>query len=161
MLPVYKVRAQNCFQQEQRHAVHVSELQPKHGQGSLNTTWTYDLDDDELTASGVPLLDDFTASVMHAVKECSGVELNRRIAGDQTESLSGIQSAPETQAPAGSIRRVLRCLSCVVVPRMYFIWKFQHYVTSYHQDVHVPPHMTIYNQVSGVSLFHFLPVLVG
>merc|ERR1719356_196078 len=45
--------------------------------------------------------------------------------------------------------------------RLYMIWKFQHYVTSYHQDTHVPPHFTLYNQVSGVSLFHFLPLLVG
>lgn len=45
--------------------------------------------------------------------------------------------------------------------RIYLIWKFQHYVTSYHQDTHVPPHFTIYNQVSGFSMFHFLPLLVG
>merc|ERR1712007_223533 len=32
---------------------------------------------------------------------------------------------------------------------------------SYHQDTHVPPHITLYNQVSGPSLFHFLPMLVG
>merc|ERR1712228_949769 len=49
----------------------------------------------------------------------------------------------------------------MINPRMYLIWKFQHYVTSYHQDTHVPPHFTIYNQVSGVSLFHFLPLLIG
>jgi len=35
------------------------------------------------------------------------------------------------------------------------------YCTSYHQDVHVPPHFTLYNQAQGVSLFHFLPLLVG
>eukprot|EP00413_Alexandrium_margalefii_P046351 CAMPEP_0204587708 /NCGR_PEP_ID=MMETSP0661-20131031/48205_1 /ASSEMBLY_ACC=CAM_ASM_000606 /TAXON_ID=109239 /ORGANISM="Alexandrium margalefi, Strain AMGDE01CS-322" /LENGTH=412 /DNA_ID=CAMNT_0051597453 /DNA_START=3 /DNA_END=1241 /DNA_ORIENTATION=- len=45
--------------------------------------------------------------------------------------------------------------------RLYMIWKFPHYVTTYHQDTHVPPHITIYNQVSGFSLFHFLPLLVG
>ena len=31
----------------------------------------------------------------------------------------------------------------------------------YHQDVHVPPHLTLYNQTSGASAFHFLPLLVG
>ena len=46
-------------------------------------------------------------------------------------------------------------------PRMYFLWKFENYATSYHQDVHVPPHFTLYNQISGCSVFHFLPVLIG
>ncbi|CAK0878993.1 unnamed protein product [Prorocentrum cordatum] len=45
--------------------------------------------------------------------------------------------------------------------RLYLIHLFQHYVTSYHQDTHVPPHFTIYNQVCGYSVFHFLPLLVG
>ncbi|CAK0813723.1 unnamed protein product [Prorocentrum cordatum] len=45
--------------------------------------------------------------------------------------------------------------------RLYLIWKFQHYVTSYHQDTHVPPHFTIYNQVCGYSVLNFLPLLVG
>lgn len=53
------------------------------------------------------------------------------------------------------------CNSVRLNHNMYLIWKFQQYVTSYHQDVHVPPHFTLYNQVSGVSLFHFLPLLVG
>ena len=45
--------------------------------------------------------------------------------------------------------------------RMYIIWKFPGYVTSYHQDTHVPPQITLYNQTSGQSVFHFLPMLVG
>eukprot|EP00965_Chrysotila_dentata_P230517 6197818-Pleurochrysis_carterae.AAC.1 len=45
--------------------------------------------------------------------------------------------------------------------RLYLIWKLQGYVTPYHQDVHVPPHLTLYNQVAGYSTFHFLPLLVG
>ncbi|GHP07849.1 hypothetical protein PPROV_000659100 [Pycnococcus provasolii] len=45
--------------------------------------------------------------------------------------------------------------------RLYLIWKLQGYCTPYHQDVHVPPHFTLYNQVDGVSTFHFLPLLVG
>lgn len=44
---------------------------------------------------------------------------------------------------------------------MYIIWKFPGYVTSYHQDTHVPPQITLYNQASGQSVFHFLPLLVG
>uniref|UniRef100_A0A7S3PJH1 Uncharacterized protein n=1 Tax=Aplanochytrium stocchinoi TaxID=215587 RepID=A0A7S3PJH1_9STRA len=44
---------------------------------------------------------------------------------------------------------------------MYLIWKFQNYATAYHQDTHVPPHYTLYSQISGVSVFHFLPILVG
>lgn len=32
---------------------------------------------------------------------------------------------------------------------------------SYHQDTHVFPHFTIYNQCSGQSVFHFLPILLG
>jgi len=46
-------------------------------------------------------------------------------------------------------------------PKLYLIWKQQGYATSYHQDTHVPPHLTWYNQVSGSSVFHFLPHLVG
>ena len=45
--------------------------------------------------------------------------------------------------------------------RLYLIWKLAGYCTPYHQDIHVPPHLTLYNQVSGVSTFHFLPLLVG
>ena len=46
-------------------------------------------------------------------------------------------------------------------PRLYLIWKLQGYCTPYHQDVHVPPHFTLYNQTSGAqssSLF-LLPLL--
>uniref|UniRef100_A0A7S1M700 Uncharacterized protein n=1 Tax=Alexandrium catenella TaxID=2925 RepID=A0A7S1M700_ALECA len=53
------------------------------------------------------------------------------------------------------------CGAVTLNPRLYMIWKFPHYATSCHQDTHVPPHITIYNQVSGYSLFHFLPLLVG
>jgi len=45
--------------------------------------------------------------------------------------------------------------------RFYLIWKFPEYLTPYHQDNHVPPHFTFYNQISGSSIFHFLPKLVG
>jgi len=45
--------------------------------------------------------------------------------------------------------------------RFYLIWKFPEYLTPYHQDIHVPPHFTFYNQMSGYSIFHFLPKLVG
>jgi hypothetical protein len=41
------------------------------------------------------------------------------------------------------------------------IWKMQHYCTPHHQDVHIPPHFTVYNQVCGLSTFHFLPLLLG
>ncbi len=44
---------------------------------------------------------------------------------------------------------------------LYLIWKLADYCTPYHQDVHVEPHFTCYNQVSGVSTFHFLPLLAG
>jgi len=44
---------------------------------------------------------------------------------------------------------------------LYLIWKLQNYVTSYHQDTHIFPHLTMYQQSSGYSVFHFLPVLVG
>jgi len=46
-------------------------------------------------------------------------------------------------------------------PRLYLIWKTAGYCTPYHQDVHVPPHFTLYNQTSGASAFHFLPLLLG
>ena len=45
-------------------------------------------------------------------------------------------------------------------PRLYLIWKTSGYCTPYHQDVHVPPHFTLYNQTSGAcpappaSAFH-------
>ena len=45
--------------------------------------------------------------------------------------------------------------------RLYLLWKFKHYVTSYHQDTHITPHFTLYSQTSGCSSFHFLPILVG
>lgn len=43
----------------------------------------------------------------------------------------------------------------------YFIWKFMNYATAYHQDQHTFPHLVLYNQTSGVSTFHFLPLLIG
>jgi len=46
-------------------------------------------------------------------------------------------------------------------PTLYFLWKFYQYATAHHQDTHVPPHYTIYNQISGYSCFHNLPLLVG
>ena len=45
-------------------------------------------------------------------------------------------------------------------PRLYLIWKLQRYCTPHHQDVHVPPHFTLYNQVSGASSFHFFRLVV-
>ncbi|CAK9006817.1 unnamed protein product [Durusdinium trenchii] len=60
------------------------------------------------------------------------------------------------------LRQLLKSSKPVELNRLlYLIWKLPHYVTSYHQDTHVPPHFTLYNQVSGVSIFHFLPVLLG
>ena len=44
---------------------------------------------------------------------------------------------------------------------IYMIFKFHHYCTCYHQDVHISPHFTMYSQTSGCSVFHFLPVLIG
>jgi len=46
-------------------------------------------------------------------------------------------------------------------PKLYLIWKFYQYVTSHHQDTHIPPHYTVYNQISGYSVFHNLPLLIG
>lgn len=117
-VPVFQVCPHNCFEQEQDHMMHVSKIEAREGQGSLNTTWTYIGD----STSRVEIMDSFCEAVDEAVGTCDDVQVNRRL---------------------------------------YMIWKFQHYVTSYHQDTHVPPHFTIYNQVSGFSLFHFLPLLVG
>jgi len=116
---LYSIPPENCFQQDQEHALPIAQLRPHDGQGSLNTTWFYD---EEYDTSGVQLLDEFHSIVHQTLHSCPAVRVN---------------------------------------PRMYLIWKFQHYVTSYHQDTHVPPHFTTYNQVSGVSLFHFLPLLIG
>ena len=44
---------------------------------------------------------------------------------------------------------------------LYLIWKGPGYMTAYHQDTHVRPQITIYNQLSGESVFHFLPPLLG
>eukprot|EP00924_Labyrinthula_sp_SR-Ha-C_P007204 maker-scaffold_8-snap-gene-12.57-mRNA-1 protein AED:0.00 eAED:0.00 QI:52/1/1/1/1/1/2/156/445 len=44
---------------------------------------------------------------------------------------------------------------------LFYIWKFQNYNTAYHQDVHTFPHYTFYSQYSGISVFHFLPPLIG
>ncbi|CAL1145991.1 unnamed protein product [Cladocopium goreaui] len=115
---VYTVCHENCFEQEHRVSMPVSELKPKERQGSLNTTWDYK----KMSRSGVELLDSYHDSVSKLLKPCAEVELNKLL---------------------------------------YLIWKLPHYVTSYHQDTHVPPHFTLYNQVSGVSIFHFLPVLLG
>ena len=118
-VPCYRVCPRNCFEQDQSSSQRLEELRPGDGQGSLNTTWDYEAEEQDC---GVDLLDEFHEDMDEVLSCCDQVRLNQR---------------------------------------MYLIWKFPHYMTSYHQDTHVPPHITFYNQVSGVSLFHFLPTLVG
>jgi len=43
----------------------------------------------------------------------------------------------------------------------YFIWKFAGYGTPTHQDIATVGPYTIYNQTSGISVFHNLPLLAG
>jgi len=50
----------------------------------------------------------------------------------------------------------------VELDRIFYIYKLGHYVTSYHVDDHSEnPLMSVYQQMSGYSVFHFLPVLIG
>lgn len=50
----------------------------------------------------------------------------------------------------------------VKIDRIFYIYKLGHYVTSYHVDDHAEnPLMSVYQQLSGYSVFHFLPVLIG
>ena len=111
--------------------------------GSLNTTWTYIRD----TPSSIEMLDDFYEEASSLAEPLPRVKAGQ--AGDKSAS------GEKSDEPAIPQRR------SVLNKRIYMIWKFPHYCTAYHQDTHVPPHFTLYNQCSGRSLFHFLPVLVG
>jgi len=46
-------------------------------------------------------------------------------------------------------------------PTVYMIPKTQYYTTSHHLDTHVAPHITLYQHLSGSSVFYFLPILYG
>jgi len=46
-------------------------------------------------------------------------------------------------------------------PHLYIIPKYPTYTTGHHQDVHVPPHVTLYQHLQGASRFYFLPQLFG
>ena len=104
--------------------------------GSLNTTWLYNEDDDDEEEIGEG--DDGGAA------RTSGVPL----LDSYFEQLDG--------AFYGVDRSSVR-----LNPRLFLIWKLAGYATAHHQDVHIQPHLTLYNQTSGVSTFHFLPLLVG
>jgi len=116
------------------------------GVGSLNTTFDF--------ASG---------------ESGSGMPLPERAAGDRPSSPEIVRGRARLGVPLldGYWER-LDDASYVVGegvarlnPRLYLIWKTSGYCTPYHQDVHVPPHFTLYNQTSGASAFHFLPLLLG
>jgi hypothetical protein len=44
---------------------------------------------------------------------------------------------------------------------LYIIPKYPIYTTNHHQDIHVEPHIVIYQHVQNSSLFYFLPILFG
>jgi len=44
---------------------------------------------------------------------------------------------------------------------LYIIPKYPTYTTNHHQDIHVEPHIVIYQHVEKSSLFYFLPILFG
>lgn len=143
---LYRVNAENAFHTEKQTETPVSELGPElrqrlasgdGGVGSLNTTFEYTGMESEATGDVAP--------ATSAEGSASGVELLDSFQAKLDETFYGLD-----------VEQLVR-----LNPRHYLIWKLQKYCTPHHQDVHVPPHFTLYNQVSGVSSFHFLPLLVG
>ena len=143
---LYRAKAENAFHNEKQTETPVAELGAElrrrlisgdGGVGSLNTTFEYTGADAETTGD--------VAVAPSAEGSASGVELLDNFQAKLDETLYGLD--------ADQLVRLN--------PRHYLIWKLQKYCTPHHQDVHVPPHFTLYNQVSGVSSFHFLPLLVG
>ena len=117
------------------------------GLGSLSTTFEYGgMAEDEAaaaSASGAASADVASASVSAA------------------QGMSGVPILDSYMSSLDEVAYVLGESTVRLNPRLYLIWKLQGYCTPYHQDVHVPPHFTLYNQASGQSTFHFLPLLVG
>lgn len=107
--------------------------------GSLNTTRLYDEEEDDDDANG--------AGNGGGATRPSGVPGVPLLDG-YWEKLDG--------AFYGVDRSSVR-----LNPRLFLIWKLPGYATAHHQDVHIQPHLTLYNQTSGASTFHFLPLLVG
>ena len=141
---LYRVKAANAFHTEKQTETPIAELgaelrqrleSGEGGVGSLNTTFEF--------TGAEP--DGATDAAPSAEGGSSGVELLDSFHAKLDETLYGLEAD-----------RVVR-----LNPRLYLIWKLQKYCTPHHQDVHVPPHFTLYNQVSGISSFHFLPLLVG
>eukprot|EP00929_Paragymnodinium_shiwhaense_P089092 TRINITY_DN49333_c0_g1_i2.p1 TRINITY_DN49333_c0_g1~~TRINITY_DN49333_c0_g1_i2.p1 ORF type:complete len:589 (-),score=141.85 TRINITY_DN49333_c0_g1_i2:150-1916(-) len=148
VVSLYTVMAENCFDMEESVEMSFTtaeDLEAKlekrvaipriRRMGSLNTTYTYG----PTRRSGVGLLDKFVDTVGAA-------------AGDPADEIP-----PRALGGKGKGDDAVAYLN----RRAYIIWKFPGYCTAYHQDTHVPPHFTIYNQVSGASVFHFMPLLVG
>ena len=80
---------------------------------------------------------------------------------DTSSGLSGVKLLDDFWNKLDDACFVMGGTAASLNPRLYLIWKLQNYCTAYHQDIHVPPHFTLYNQVSGASTFHFLPLLLG
>ena len=144
------------------------------GFGSLNTTFEFSEDGAAGdggdggggAASGVPLLDRYWESLddmMYVTGEASA-RLNPRVSGEVFEPTTPLADTPLADYAcelsllrllSDACSRLLRLPPTALLlrsllsarPQLYLIWKLPGYLTPYHQDVHVPPHFTLYNQV--------------
>ena len=147
LVSLYRVQRHNHFILQKRQTIEFSELEreiqndPVHalkGCGSLNTI--YDYGTAPATTNHNEQNDNDTEK-----SSLSGMPLLDTFYEEMEELTNGID--PTTTVELNR--------------RLYLIWKGCGYMTPHHQDSHVPPQITIYHQLSGTSVFHFLPVLVG
>ena len=154
--PVFRVERSNAFLTDEspcrdgsltalREEVEQRLLSGVGGLGSLNTTFEYGVgadgaaeeDEDEREVGGDVNLG---TTALSPPAGTSGVQL-------LDSYMSKLDEAVFEMGGGAPVR---------LNPRLYLIWKLQGYCTPYHQDVHVPPHFTLYNQTSGAcELFAF------
>ena len=147
--PVFRVERSNAFLTDEspcrdgsltalREEVEQRLLSGVGGLGSLNTTFEYGIgadgaaeeDEDEREVGGDANL---STTALSPPAGTSGVQL-------LDSYMSKLDEAVFEMGGGAPVR---------LNPRLYLIWKLQGYCTPYHQDVHVPPHFTLYNQTSG------------
>ena len=82
---------------------------------------------------------------------CGSLNTTFDYGGDDGAAASGVPLLDDFWAQLDELSYGLDETAVRLNERLYLIWKLRNYCTPYHQDVHVPPHFTLYNQVSGVS----------
>ena len=150
---VFTVSDDNIFVGEENAQQDLDALRPKRGQGSLNTKFDY-------SGRGLGAASPQAGAVRR--RSAAGAMAATTMEDEEEVPISGIELLDELYMTMDAIVSDADMVGSVCLnPVLSLIWKQQGCATPYHQCTHALPHMTLCNQVSGTSVFHFLPLLVG